>query len=208
MKIIDENEIVRIAEGEIRRFIRDWKRNPYLWESEMDVHAELYMRIKSRLFQANVLPEEYQYQKDKMPTKEYFNSIYCKPLTHIEKANYPDLVIYKHTQELNKKRYKKNEPMLWVCEIKYATEWSSELTGKKIQKRDVNKLKVLLVKKVADHASLLVLYRWMQKYASKQKCEENKIKRERKWRGIRRLEDFSRNKSIKFYFGNKFKFAY
>ena len=47
----DEKSIVEIAEGAIEKFVEDWSRTPYAWESEADVHADLYGRICSALVQ-------------------------------------------------------------------------------------------------------------------------------------------------------------
>lgn len=157
-----EKEIIKIAEGEIKKFIKQWKKFPYKWETETDVHAELYGRIKSAL--RSYKPYLAKYDKWKKP--EYFNWIYCAPLTYYESNDnkyrmQPDIVIYKRNKGVVKGRI--NEPMLWVCEIKYKTEWSGDFhMGHRVA--DIKKLKTLLRQKNrsikgTDYACCLFLTR-------------------------------------------------
>lgn len=160
--ITKEKKIVDIAEGEIKKFVKAWEKNPYLWESEADVHAELYMNIKSSLRRKKFCPVETLY-KNYMEDYEYFNWVYCKPKTYIKRekyAYYPDIVIYKqkNKKEIRNVKEKENDPMLWVCEIKYMTDWSGLITEKNI-KKDINKLKKLLKQEKGgtDYACCLIL---------------------------------------------------
>jgi hypothetical protein len=155
----DENIMVDIAENEIKRFAEEWMNNPYLWESETDVHAELYMRIKKSLH----LHDKFSVRKYKykdMVKEEYFDWIYCKPKTYIKGASYPDLIIYKDTDKKHDFGDTDNEPMLWACEIKYATNWSS-LLSKEGVKKDIKKLETLLERTCGgvDHACYLIMLR-------------------------------------------------
>src|SRR3989338_5568054 len=123
MTKINEKEIVKIANRTVNRFRKLWEKDPYLWDVEADIHGELYVMIKSALKRKGLIRGCY---KEYMEHKGNFNWIYCKPLTHIRgrKKYYPDIVIYE------KYAFKKNdniyEPMLWVCEIKYKTQWCGD----------------------------------------------------------------------------------
>lgn len=154
-----EIEMVKIAEIEIEKFAKEWQKTPYLWESETDVHAELYIRIKSSLRKKKFLPEKGNPYGD-LIDEEYFDWIYCKPKTYIKKANYPDIVIYKDMGKKHRVGDRENEPMLWVCEIKYVTDWSSQLSKESVQS-DIIKLKGLLKRKKGgvDCACYLILRR-------------------------------------------------
>ena len=158
MNKASENEIVNIAEGEIKKFVKKWIKTPYVWESETDVHAELYMRIKLSLHKKGLKPSKCRYGS--MVDAEYFDGVYCKPKTYIKKANYPDIVIYKGTGKKYELGDRENEPMLWVCEIKYFTDWSSGLSKEGVE-NDIRKLKRLLglKEKGADYAAYLILQR-------------------------------------------------
>lgn len=149
--------MVIIAEKEIRKFAREWQRNPYLWESETDIHAELYMRIKASLCKKFPL-QKYKY-KD-MTKKEKFDWIYCKPKTYIKGANYPDLVIYKDNDNKHNIGNRENDPMLWVCEIKYITDWSSLLSKESVES-DIKKLECVLKRKKdgSNYACYLIMCR-------------------------------------------------
>src|SRR3989338_6300423 len=93
-----KKEIVKkIAEKEIEGFIKEWIKYPYAWESETDINAELYIRIKSALRRKIPLTKCKYYE---MVSEEYFDSIYCKPRIIFKRANFPDIVIF---GELNPK---------------------------------------------------------------------------------------------------------
>lgn len=148
-----ETRIVEIAEEEVEKFAKkDWKKNPYLWETETDVHAELYNRIKEALKRMNKHLLRAKYEGFKKPEK--FNRIYCKPPVYIcwegikKSKCFPDIVIYKDIPNINKppdydEKKKVNWPMLWVCEIKYKTDWSGDYQ-KCNRQRDNKKLNILL----------------------------------------------------------------
>lgn len=165
-----EKKIIKIAEREIKKFVKEWKKDPYLWESELDVHAELYSKIKKALCSAGFKPRKSRCpftengRIKQLPTEEKFNWIYCAPKTYIKnkRNQHPDLVIYKDTKEITIDGT--NCPMLWVCEIKYMTEWSSDVTVG-IVNEAIDGLKDLLKQKNdkikgADRTYLLVLMRW------------------------------------------------
>lgn len=180
-----EKRMVNIAERAIRGFVEEWKKNPYLWESETDVHAERYSKIKSSLNK----PIECKYE-GYMEDDEKFSWIYCKPKIYIKgKTNYyyPDIVIYKKGLRARKVGKRENEPMLWVCEIKYVTEWSSMLSRANV-KNDIFKLKCLLKQKDdrikgTDYACCLILKR----------CKQEKGR----YRKIKKSVQFSRNQPLK-----------
>jgi len=154
---MNEKRIVKIAEDEVKKFAKEWKKNPYLWESEADIHAELYNRIKNCIDK----PSEYKY--DDMEKAGKFNWIYCKPKTYLKgKRNcyYPDIVIYKKGSKIRKVSERQNEPMLWVCEIKYITNWSSLLSKESVE-NDIRKLTCLLNQKRdgAERSYYLIFHR-------------------------------------------------
>lgn len=165
-----DEKIVKSAEEAIKKFAEDWSKNPYIWDTEADVHAELYKRIYKRLKRlGGVMKERYK----EWDSCENFSSVYCKPLVHRRiKGNksdriHPDIVIYKKTKPLSLKeldKNKQNEPMLWVCEIKYSTEWGSQFLSENI-KKDIRKLDGLYKQRKdkaingADNVHLLILER-------------------------------------------------
>jgi len=114
----DDKRMVEMAEEEIEKFVKKWEKKPYLWESEFDVHAELYMRIKSSLHKEFPLEKSEKFKYKGMVKKEHFDYIYCNPKTYANKrAKKPDIVIYKNTGKECNVGDRENEPMLWVCEI-------------------------------------------------------------------------------------------
>lgn len=182
-----EMKMVSIAQKSIKEFIKQWEENPYLWETEADIHSELYNKIKSALHNKGIKPKSikgYWWWEDgerkELPTRERFDWVYCKPKTNVKGKNeyyYPDIVIYKDRENVRPNKKIENDPILWACEIKYATEWSSDITDKSIEK-DGNKLMKLLRQKSdsggTDYACLLVFFRWKKLYKSKAQYERGK----------------------------------
>lgn len=139
MTKINEKKIVEIANRTVNSFRKLWENNPYRWDTEADIHGELYVMIKSALKRKGLFRGRY---KKHMDREEYFNRVYCKPLTHIGEGEkyYPDIVIYEKCTFKNNDNI--NEPMLWVCEIKYKTQWGGDqsLENRKYDKTKLRKL--------------------------------------------------------------------
>ena len=138
-----EKEIVALAEKTVNKFVEEWERDPYLWDTEADIHGELYMRIKKALKGIDKKKIKGRY-KEYMSKKERFNRVYCNPLTYVRgRRNYhPDIVIYEDYKFDNDDK-RINEPMLWVCEIKYKTNWGCD-QHEENRKHDKKKLRQLL----------------------------------------------------------------
>jgi len=84
--------------------------------------------------------------------------------------------------------------------VKYATEWSGDIS-ESIIKKDVEKLEKLLKQKDGetgtDHACLLILFRWRKTYKSKHRCKKGEK--------IKTILKNLKNKKIKTYFYPKTK---
>lgn len=219
MTINDEKRMINIAKREIEIFSEKWKKDPYLWESEADIHAELYWKIKSSIH------KEFKCKKfrcswkengeiKKMLTEEYFDWVYCEPKTYIRGESncyYPDIVIYKDTGEKRFTKERENGPMLWACEIKYATEWSSDISDSIIKKAGHNLMKFLKQKgdgTGTDHACLLVFFRWINQYKSKTMCEKNKRDIYSRVNKIKAILNSLKNKRIDTHFYRELEFKY
>lgn len=143
MAKINEKEIVEITNKTVHRFIKLWKRNPYKWDTETDIHAELYVMIKAALKRKGLIKGRYHKYMDQ---NEYFNRIYCKPLTHTKYGDYyPDIVIYDKGKFESRNNI--NEPMLWVCEIKYKTQWGGDQS---LENRKYDEEKLINLLKQSD----------------------------------------------------------
>lgn len=135
--------IVAIAEKTVAAFAKEWKKNPYLWDSEADIHGELYVRIKKAIKKVDKKKIWGQYKKY-MNEEARFGRVYCEPLTYVRGGwnYYPDIVIYDDCR-LDNDDKRINEPMLWVCEIKYKTQWGGD-QNEENREYDKEKLKELL----------------------------------------------------------------
>ena len=133
-------EVVRIAEEAVKELVKEWEKDPYLWDSEADIQGELYVRIKEKLKKFKKKKKD-RYKKW-MNHKAHFNMIYCNPLTYVEgrQRYHPDIVIYEDHKCIDDNN--KNEPMLWVCEIKYKRQWGGDWEENHI-KYDKDKLRQL-----------------------------------------------------------------
>ena len=145
--------MIKKIETIVRGFIRDWKKNPYLWNNEIDVQIEIACRIKKALKHMGKERIEAKYKGYR--TMEIFSRVCCEPPIYFKsqgkrKKCFPDIVVFddipdpsKPPDEPDKKR---NWPMLWVCEIKYETEWGGDFQ-KCNREFDQTKLKALLQQK-------------------------------------------------------------
>jgi hypothetical protein len=158
---VNEKEMIKIAEREIREFVDEWKKKPYLWESESDIHGDIYMRIKNSLHKKFPPNKKYKYkEKDR---KECLDWIYCKPpIVKAEKRKrrwcYPDIVIFKYNEENND--CIKDRP-IWICEIKYITNWSGTLSNG--VRNDIKKLERWLDQEYDVHYLILLRKRRLSK---------------------------------------------
>jgi hypothetical protein len=155
-------ELVDIAWGELERFIKEWQRAPFAWNKERDVQVELASRIKSAIekrgkgsYKAN-----YKCIRDKVKgfdDGQEFSRLCCEPLVYYEYEKdkrdicYPDIVICDAPENPASPgepwRKKRNEPIIWVCEIKYQREWKKPYSPEEKDVRDLEKIKCLFKQK-------------------------------------------------------------
>ncbi len=141
-------EVIPSIESTVQQFINDWKKSPFLWDTEMDIHVELASRLKTILQEFGLLKQrvfykEYGYIDVSLLGCDYpvqfekkvGESSYCRPDIQIFKLaedprNPPDSIMGV------------NWPALWACEIKYKTEIGGD-QNKKHREEDIEKLKRL-----------------------------------------------------------------
>ncbi len=149
-----EEKIVSIVWDVIKRFIKNWQKSPYEWETEMDIQAEIYSRLARRFKLDKILKQKLKYDdviKQFRNRPQTYRRVYCAPQTYyktksgkIEKCK-PDIVIYRGDVDNpppdNKKRI--NFPMLLVCELKYETDWSGDSLPEN-KRHDIYKMESLV----------------------------------------------------------------
>ena len=180
----NEKKIVKIAENEIVKFIKEWKKNPYLWGSETDIHAEIYIRIKKSLHKEFPI-EKYQYRG--MKKEECLDWIYCKsPIGRVKKGkkicDYPDISIFTYSK--NKKGDCAKDKLIWICEIKYATDWAGTLIVEHV-KSDIRKLKYFL--KRENRGAYKACYLILRRYHSPSEFVKKILKNIKKLKGKLKL---------------------
>lgn len=147
-----ENNIVSTVSNVIEKFIRDWQKSPFEYNTEIDIQAEIYSRLVKQLKLRKKLMLELQYNCIKLQTYKgkilSYRRVSCEYPTYyknkIKKRCYPDIIIYRDmSNPPPDSKEGKNCPMLLVCEIKYETESGGDF---KIENRqaDVKKLEYLL----------------------------------------------------------------
>jgi len=122
-KIIEKIEIL------IKKFIEDWKKSPYVWGNEIDAQVEIASRIKNGLRELGEESLKAQYSGYKKEEKSI--RLCCEPPIYYEKGGkrskcFPDIVVFDNIPDAKRppdERDQYNWPMIWICEIKYETEW-------------------------------------------------------------------------------------
>ena len=161
MKKKEARHLVAIAWKEINRFIKDWQRSPYEWNTERDVQVEIASRIKRdyKSLKKHKYPAKYPAE---LITKGYergqwWNRVCCEPpVYYVDKDDgkrhccKPDIVVFDNLKDPNSPpdidakghKTKKNCPILWVCEIKYQPEWANKRPDKR-SNWDLDKIRYL-----------------------------------------------------------------
>jgi len=150
-----KKKLVNIAWKEIEMFIKDWQRSPFKWNSERDIQAEIANRLKAAIgLSKNTFQANYGFFRRKgfSPKEQHFSRVSCEPAVYYTDANgkkqccRPDILIWGDMQDPNSPQEpfytKKNDPILWLCEIKFYPGWGRQ-TNKK-SNWDFDKMRSLL----------------------------------------------------------------
>ena len=156
-----QKKLVNIAWRELEGFIKDWLRSPNEWLDERDIQVEIASRIKRRYKEKgqDTIWAKYtdkRYGEKILKQGITMGRVACEPPTYYRprrgrhEAYRPDIVIWSditHPEKPYEKHYlqKRNDHMLWVCEIKYRPPWKP--TYYSADKRDLDKLQKLLKQK-------------------------------------------------------------
>lgn len=168
--MLNQQKLIRVTKNIINNFVKEWRKSPYEWETEMDIHAEIYNRLVREFEKQNWLKMRLKYDdvKDERFTgrSQTYRRIGCKPKTYFKYKGkriirYPDIVIYSDIPDPDNPPDKTkdiNFPMFLTIEIKYQTEWSGDWNpyNKKV---DVAKMK-WLIKQANDKTINGTRYAW------------------------------------------------
>lgn len=150
-----KNRIVQIIQAEIEKFIKDWQQSPYCWNTEVDIQAEIVHRLSNVFGTHKILEQKAFYKVMNGESKEWvvYRRVSCEWPTYYycSKKNKkvrrkPDIVVYDDLKDPENPPSNKdgvNDPMFWVCEIKYKTDWGGD-QHKSNREYDIKKLKGLL----------------------------------------------------------------
>ena len=167
-----KKELVNIACEQLEQFIKEWQVFPFVWNKERDVQVELASRIKSAFREhRNRYWANYKCIRNKVDGFEHgqkFARVCCEPLIYYKnkegrrKCCFPDIVICgapgnpKNPAEPWKN--KRNEPIIWVCEIKYQREWRKPYSSEEEAVRDLEKIKSLLKQEDGTKYACLLIF--------------------------------------------------
>ncbi len=140
-----------IIQKEIKKFIKDWQRSPYRWNTEVDIQIEIVNRLSNVFKVHKILEQKAVYEVMNERTKEEVTSrrICCEWPTHYydkkrKKVHCkPDIIVYddlKDPKNPPSNKNGRNDPMFWVCEIKYKTDWGGDYQ-KRTREHDIEKIK-------------------------------------------------------------------
>lgn len=170
-----QKKLINIAWREVEEFIKDWLASPTKWLNERDIQLEVASRIKRRCKQegqetiwARYTDKRYgeRFLKEgiTMTRVSCESPVYYRPRKNQHEIYRPDVILYDdipHPEKPFEEHYskKRNDPMIWVCELKYFPPWKSVYHS--TDKRDLDKLKKLLRQKDGARAAccLNIAYR-------------------------------------------------
>jgi hypothetical protein len=130
--------LVDMAWDIVEKLVVDWTKNPYYWEREIDIQAELRSRLAvaySVLGKGDVMGVK---ERASGKITYRYSRVACEPsISFIDKAGQigrivPDVVVWEELDDPTKHMGDKDDtwPILWACEIKYldpaSTGWDLE----------------------------------------------------------------------------------
>jgi hypothetical protein len=129
-----QRKIVNIAWEQVEKFIKDWQRSPNEWYGERDIQIEIASRLKMayrrrRLYKLWAKYKKPYYGEKFLKQGITMSRVDCEPPIYrrYSKTKYekyrPDIIVWddiKHPENPCEFQYadRRNDPMLWVCEIK------------------------------------------------------------------------------------------
>jgi len=135
--------LVQTGWNVVERFLLDWQRQPYRWEHEIDVNAEIFSRLSTiyRLIGKDTIVGNYPNAVLGFEHKQEWSRAACQPCvsyTYSDKSKchcYPDIVIWDDIEDPNSPPdlHGDNWPILWACEIKYGQQTPSDWDLKKLR---------------------------------------------------------------------------
>jgi len=158
---------------ESTNFIKEWHQSPFLWETEADIQAELYGRLKILLLDNDEFSQNVHYPQ--------YGHIDCTSLTcgyrvFLPNGEYcfPDLIICNKLKDPNHPPDEieyANWPILCAFELKYITE--EGINNPQNNKWDSDKLEVLIENKDIEYGLIINIKR--TKKGSKGKVEKKTL---------------------------------
>jgi hypothetical protein len=137
--------LVQLAWYTVDKLVLDWAKNPYYWEKEIDIQAELRSRL-ALAYSVLGVNEVVAVESDSVDSPHEITYRYsraaCEPSIRYKYKDgqvyraMPDVVIWDDLPDPRKYPEDNSEevwPILWACEIKYVnaepTEWDIEKLG-------------------------------------------------------------------------------
>ncbi len=135
-------KLVELAWDVCHQFLLEWQVNPYRWDQEIDVQAELASRLATlcRLTGQEYVIDNNQEAPRGFEGRQEYGRVACEPAVRYlysdgrEHTCYPDVVLWDDCNEPD--RCRDHWPVLWACEIKYH--------GRDPQGWDLEKLRYLV----------------------------------------------------------------
>lgn len=100
--MLTDDKLMGIGWNAIKRFIQDWRKEPYRWSYEAEIQAEIYRRLNSKYERIRENKFRGNYKTDKnfiveeLKNNQILNRVTCEPsLIYDNKYYVPDLLIWK-----------------------------------------------------------------------------------------------------------------
>lgn len=122
--------LVDISWDIVEKLVTDWMKNPYFWDSEVDIQAELRSRLATAyglLGKGEVIGEKMSPLIPSQKLTYRYSRVACEPSIRFNDKNgessliRPDVVVWEGSDDPTKHMGDNDDswPILWACEIKY-----------------------------------------------------------------------------------------
>lgn len=126
---------IEVAWDVLEALIRDWQRQPYFWDREIDVQAALATRMSNAytLLGRGTVAGIYEGAPPGYAALQHYSRVSCEPPLVLPRPGsqqakcLPDVVVWKDIEDPTTPPHWYRWPILWACELKYGagkpTDW-------------------------------------------------------------------------------------
>lgn len=182
--------LVQMAWGVVEKFVKDWQAQPYRWDQEIDVQAEISSRLSTAygIIGKDTVEGNYKGAVPGFEHDQTWNRVCCEQKVNYEDENgkrhhcFPDIIVWDDIDDPDSPP--DNWPVLWACEIK--VNFGGEKGPDQVS-WDIEKLTYLVERGIVQYACWLNLLRERDKSGDGVSWRKTIKKDKRLWECTARL---------------------